>query len=106
MKRLLPVFVLMLFVFLAGCKKDDEDNKAPVAAFEWSLTQNPGEVEFTNKSTAAETYEWNYGDGKFSTQENPVHVYDQNGTYIVQLKVFGNQKTDTAKDTLLIDNIP
>jgi hypothetical protein len=38
-------------------------------------------VEFTNPD--GEIGEWNFGDGTTSTEVNPVHVYDQHGTFIV-----------------------
>ncbi len=33
------------------------------------------------------TYEWNFGDGKTSTEAEPVHVYDDEGNFTVILKV-------------------
>jgi PKD repeat protein len=32
--------------------------------------------------------EWDFGDGTFSTDENPVHVYTRPGDYIIGLRVF------------------
>lgn len=40
-------------------------------------------------STAAESYLWDFGDGTTSTEENPTHVYAQEGFYIVTLTVTG-----------------
>ncbi len=94
-----------LVVLFAGCKKDDE-NKDPVAAFSWEQTQNPGEVKFTNQSEYAVTYEWSFGDGKFNTQKDPVHVYDQNDVYIVRLTAFGNAASVSTTDTITVNNIP
>ncbi len=105
MKKVLPVIIFTLIILWMGCKKDDENND-PQAQFTWELTQTPGEVIFTNQSSNAVTYEWNFGDGKMSTQKDPVHVYDQNGTYSVNLKAIGNQNTAAVTDTLLVDNIP
>ncbi len=42
-------------------------------------------VTFTNKSTFATSYSWNFGDNNTSTLENPVHTYAANGTYKVVL---------------------
>lgn len=33
------------------------------------------------------TYEWDFGDGAASTEENPVHVYNHDGVYTVTLSV-------------------
>ena len=46
------------------------------------------EVKFYNKSSG--NYElilWDFGDGNTSTEENPVHVYDNDGEYLVSLTV-------------------
>jgi PKD repeat protein len=104
MKKAIPVLIFALIVLWAGCNKDD-DNDETLAKFSWTLSQTPGEVNFTNESTNAQTYEWNFGDGSASTQKNPVHGYDQNGTYVVSLKAFG-QGIGVTSDTLLIENIP
>lgn len=44
-------------------------------------------VAFQNLSTGASntTYQWFFGDGNNSTQENPTHSYSQNGIYDVTL---------------------
>ena len=53
----------------------------PVANFTASLT-----VQFTDTSTNNPTqWEWNFGDGTNSTEQNPVHVYGSEGTYTVTL---------------------
>ena len=105
MRKIFPVIIFTLIVLWTGCNKDD-DNNDPVAQFTWELTQTPGEVNFTNQSADAQTFEWDFGDGKGNTQKHPVHVYDQNGSYFIKLTAFGNQKNSVARDTLLVDNIP
>ncbi|MFT5823189.1 MAG: Zn-dependent metalloprotease/chitodextrinase [Crocinitomix sp.] len=45
----------------------------------------PFTVNFSNESTNAITYEWDFGDGETSTEENPVHVYTEAGVYTVTL---------------------
>nr|NQU93168.1 DUF2271 domain-containing protein [Bacteroidota bacterium] len=42
-------------------------------------------VDFTNISTGASSYLWDFGDGETSTEENPTHVYGADGTYEVTL---------------------
>jgi PKD repeat protein len=42
-------------------------------------------VTFTNTSTNATSYSWDFGDGASSTDENPVHTYAANGSYTVKL---------------------
>lgn len=42
-------------------------------------------VAFTNSTTNAVTYQWDFGDGGTSTQASPSHTYTSNGTYTVCL---------------------
>jgi len=43
------------------------------------------EYAFTNSSTNAISYEWDFGDGNTSTEESPTHVYDVHNIYTVTL---------------------
>lgn len=44
-------------------------------------------VTFTNATSNADAYEWNFGDGSaVSTDTNPVHAYQTAGTYTVTLQ--------------------
>ncbi|MBE0637678.1 MAG: PKD domain-containing protein [Bacteroidales bacterium] len=96
--------LFLLLVIWAGCKKD-EDSKDLKADFDWTLQQEPGKVIFTNKSSNAISYEWNFDDGTFSTQTNPTKTYQQNGSYIVTLKAFGTGATESVNDTIVVNNI-
>jgi PKD repeat protein len=42
-------------------------------------------VTFTNTSTNADSYLWEFGDGNTSTEANPVHTYAGAGVYTVRL---------------------
>ncbi|GIV33773.1 MAG: hypothetical protein KatS3mg031_1308 [Chitinophagales bacterium] len=44
-------------------------------------------IQFTNLSTGAQDYEWDFGDGTVVTDTiNPVHTYAEPGTYVVKLR--------------------
>ena len=45
------------------------------------------EYTFTNTSTNAVDYMWDFGDGNTSTDESPTHVYDMADVYTVTLEV-------------------
>ncbi|MFT3700026.1 MAG: M43 family zinc metalloprotease [Kofleriaceae bacterium] len=66
-------------------------NTEPTAAF--SFTNAGLAVTFTNTSTDAESmatalhYNWDFGDGMTSTDQNPVHTYAMGGNYDVTLEV-------------------
>ncbi|MGE0637779.1 MAG: M4 family metallopeptidase [Bacteroidia bacterium] len=49
----------------------------------------PFTVNFTNLSTNAGTFTWNFGDGNTSTSTNPSHTYTSFGNYTVTLTADG-----------------
>jgi gliding motility-associated-like protein len=61
------------------------------------------QVEFFNLSTGSTTYFWQFGDGTFSQQTNPVHSYVQPGTYDVVLTVVDPICRDTVFSTLEVE---
>ncbi len=59
----------------------------PVAGFSGSPTSGDYNlnVSFTNASSGATSYSWNFGDGGSSTATNPSHTYTAAGTFTVTL---------------------
>jgi len=54
------------------------------------------EVNFTDTSTGVITsWDWDFGDGATSTDQNPTHTYDNTGSYDVSLEVTGLLGSDT-----------
>jgi gliding motility-associated-like protein len=51
---------------------------------------NDEAVNFFNLSDNADMFEWHFGDGNTSTDLNPKHVYKEEGTYDITLKVWTN----------------
>ena len=45
------------------------------------------EIHFYYASSGAQSYDWDFGDGSGSDQQNPVHVYTTGGSYNVSLTV-------------------
>jgi gliding motility-associated-like protein len=52
-----------------------------------SICFSQGSFPFVNKSVAADSYSWNFGDNTFSTTENPSHLYAVPGNYNVTLSI-------------------
>ena len=85
--------VALLAVSFSGCKKElpgagsIPDNTPPTADFSWSQLSSSNflEVTFSNKSTSATDYFWDFGDGTNSIGFEPVHVFPKEGTYTVTL---------------------
>ncbi|WP_176112893.1 PKD domain-containing protein [Sediminibacterium ginsengisoli] len=66
----------------------------PKAEFNISdtLLCSKNNLKFTSASIGSPsfTYRWDFGDGGSSTAVNPVHFYNQEGTYAVRLKITDN----------------
>ena len=73
---------------------------APAAAF--SAAPIDLSVNFINQSTNAASYSWNFGDGDTSTDLNPVHSYDQPGTYDVTLVAVAACGNDTTTQSVTV----
>lgn len=59
-------------------------------------------VTFTNTSTGADSYRWDFGDGITSTLPNPEHTYGSAGTYTVTLWAVGPCGTDEYSATVAV----
>lgn len=58
----------------------------PISSFSAiSDTETPLKVLFTNTTTIATSYDWDFGDGQSSTEKNPTHTYAAPGIYTVTL---------------------
>lgn len=75
-------------------------NPAPQAKFSYST--NGLEVTFKNQSTNAQSYSWNFGNGKTSTQKDPTITYTSAGTYSVSLVASNGEKTDTYQQNVSV----
>lgn len=62
---------------------------------------NPLTVHFTNNSTNANSYLWNFGDGNTDTAANPTHTYTTTGTFTVTLIGYGS---GGCNDTTIMTN--
>lgn len=78
------IAVIPLFA-LTSCEPEEEVLD-PVASFQYEVSEdNFLEVSFTNFSQNAVSYSWDFGDGGTSTDENPTHVFAEEGSYTVTL---------------------
>ncbi|PCH66853.1 MAG: hypothetical protein COC01_07090 [Bacteroidetes bacterium] len=100
-----------------GCSNSKVDQIAtvqPTAAFSVnnsSICEDTLTVKFTNSSSSSGidtlTYNWDFGDATFSTDENPEHFYSDYGSYNVTLTTTEAGCTDNATITIsLIDFQP
>ncbi len=104
------IVIIAFITILAfqSCKKDeitDEINQAGITDF--NVDQSGGVIPltviFTDSSTNNPTsWQWDFGDGNTSNQQNPSHTYVDIGTYTVTLITTGNSGPDSITKVDLI----
>ena len=110
MKKLLLTLIAALTILFAQAQQCQAD---------FSYTQNGPTTIFTDLSTLISTspptnysitWDWDFGDGNSSTQQNPVHTYANNGIYTPCLTVtyfdstIINSCISVYCDTIIIGN--
>ena len=90
------MIVAISAIIFSGCAKD------PLALFsvEKDVVYVGDEVTFKNASVDADTYYWDFGDGKSSTEFSPKHTYEAAGKYTVYLHA--NTKKNASVTSLVI----
>jgi PKD repeat protein len=94
MKKVLYFIAAAAAITLAACSKPDDGkeqggDKTPAAAptADFSYVADGLKVTFTDKSTNATSYKWDFGDGETAKTASPTHEYAAAGTYTVKLVV-------------------
>ena len=101
----LAFLLLFLTTFFISCDEEDETpGVEPVAAF--SITANELTVTFSNTSTVATSYSWDFGDGSTSNETSPVHTYAEGGTYDVKLTATNGDLSDESSQSVTVDLNP
>ena len=92
------VLVSSIVLLLTQCKKSEIELVGSESKAEFSFVQLPAsdtlpfpvDVAFTNNSTEAFLYQWNFGDNSsFSSERSPLHTYSAGGTFNVTLTTVG-----------------
>ena len=89
----------MLTMTLVSCKKDS-GKAVPDPFYEVSI--NGYTATFTNKTTGADSYKWDFGDGSVDSTENPSHTYAAKGKYVPTLYATSGGITKEASTVLHI----
>jgi beta propeller repeat protein len=89
-----------IFLYTIGTSMQPLD-----ADFTSNLTQgaSPLVVAFTDATQGrVDGYSWDFGDGNFSREKNPVHTFDSCGSYTVVLTVHNPWQRDAERKTDLV----
>ena len=98
------IFYLSLLLTLAMFSCDRSYNPA-IADFTIEVTGDPEvgkEIFFINNSRNAVSYDWDFGDGYGSSDENPSYIFNSTGTFTVTLTAIG-EDGDESKFEYTID---
>ena len=74
-------------VRLDSCASALSTVTAEVVDADFTSVATGGTVAFTDNSTGATSWLWDFGDGNTSTQQNPTHTYATNGPHTVTLTI-------------------
>jgi uncharacterized membrane protein len=107
MKTLSKIFlaITLLIFTIGGCINynsphyDFIDACFTTSMNEYDINQS---IYFSNCSSGADTYLWEFGDGTTSSSSNPTHQYQNAGTYTVKLTAYNKGGRSTASKIIYV----
>jgi hypothetical protein len=90
--KTLTILVVLVSSFLSSCESQSSGISQTNITADFNAVRTSGkapfEARFTNDSIGSGIiWEWNFGDGSKSNEQNPSHIYAKDGSYDVSLKV-------------------
>lgn len=102
-KNLLLMLTIVSTFFSCGKDTPSPATTPPVASFVFSgAGAAPSTVTFTNQSTNATSFIWDFGDNSKSYLQNTTHTYLTSGVYDVKLTATGAGGTNSANASVNI----
>jgi len=103
-------FVDLIVTTTAGCSDTITDTititPPPSVDFSSATSCSGDTTQFNSSSfvdmTNTVSWLWQFGDGQTSTSPDPIHIYDQSGTYSVILTIVNNEGCPAAKTAPVI----
>jgi PKD repeat protein len=95
----------VIALFISSCTKDATTSKTTMDfSYEYvdSFKYVPCKVSFTITNPKSISYEWDFGDGQSSVEQNPVHVFEESGTFTVKL-INSKTKSSVEKSVKVYD---
>ncbi len=84
------VFTVLMSLLLSSCSSDDISRKTFPLSADIFHSIDGKKVAFQGLTHSAVSWSWDFGDGTTSSEQNPVHVYQDGGYYIAILTVTDN----------------
>jgi len=103
--RLRNLYGFLLLAAVWSSCSDDKEPQYPLSAHIFYSLEGK-QAAFAGLVNGSDSYQWDFGDGKTSTERNPVHVYEDGGYYTVTLKVQGASGTVGDTVDLAVDLTP
>jgi len=102
MKRIGFLLIIMTLVLTTmNCERPEEVViEDPLPDFDYEVLYT--EASFINKSKHYEELLWEFGDGSKSTEENPIHIYEDLGSYKVTLSVGRDGKFESINKVVVV----
>ena len=76
--------------------------EGPSAKITYKLLNDGVSIDFYDNSELATAWYWDFGDGTYSTEQNPIHRYSPCESYEVKLTVSNEYDTDSTTITLFV----
>ena len=99
MKYIKIISALLLTFTIINCTKEEAKT---IADYTFQVNRDQLKVTFNGATQNASTYEWDFGDGSTSTDEDPIHIYSEVGTYTVTFRAKGNGGEDFQTKEVII----
>lgn len=106
MKSISTIYGL-LFILIISLTSCSEEKGVPQPLSQAAFTQDRNVIEinevvtFTNTSSNATRFEWNFGNGQISTTANATISYSKTGTYTVTLTSYNSENIASTTTTIV-----
>lgn len=108
--KTLTFFIISLSIIflISSCSKSDSISTPSAPSVSANFTYSgaglaaPSTVTFTNSSSNATSYKWDFGDNGTSTEINPTHAFLNGGVYTVKLTANGTGGSNSTSKTVNI----
>ncbi len=97
------IWLILVALLAVSCAKTLNYTDIPEQQAFFSYKADSYNVTFTNESKTTGTYNWSFGDGTTSSEQNPVHDFGKKGKFLVTLTVTSGSSTYAATTVLMID---